>query len=503
MEALGVQAIRKSYDGNAALTDVSFEVPKGTVLAVCGENGAGKSTLMKILAGAVAPNEGEIRIDGAAIRFADPRQALERGIHTVYQELSLLPHLSVAENILLGQMPMRLGGWAMDWRETHRIAEAVLHDFGIDDLDVRRPVSDFSISQQQMVEIAKALVSCPEVLILDEPTAILSLRESRLLFARIRQLASAGTIIIYISHRLEEVFEIASRVLVLKDGFRVLDEPIADLDRDRLVRAMVGRPLAAIYPERQTVPGDPVLECSGLAREGVFRDISFQVAAGEIVGMFGLVGSGRTDVARALFGAAPADRGDIRIAGAPVTINIPQDAVGCGIAMVTEDRKIDGLALDCSVLDNGGLATMGRVSRWGVLDRREQRRMVKAKLDELAVRPRRPERPVRQLSGGNQQKVVLTKWLLLDKAKLFIFDEPTRGVDVATKVEIYRMIAALADSGMAVLLISSDLPEVLGMSDRLLVMRGGRMVAELPRAEFSMEAAFSHAAGMTSQGNAA
>ena len=361
METLGVFRVGKRYDGTAALTDVSFEMPKGSVLAVCGENGAGKSTLMKILAGAIVPDEGEIHIDGAPVRFANPRQALERSIHTVYQELSLLPHLSVAENILLGQMPHRAFPWVVDWRETYGAADAVLRSFGIDDIDVRRPVSDFSVSVQQMVEIAKALVSRPAVLILDEPTAILSLRESRLLFAKIRQLAEAGSMVIYISHRLEEIFEIADRVLVLKDGIRVLEEATADLDGDRLVRAMVGRPLAAIYPERRHAPGSPVLECRGLARDGVFRDIGFELRAGEIVGMFGLVGSGRTNVAKALFGATPADRGEIRIGGKAATIETPRDAVRCGIAMVTEDRKQDGLALDLSVVENGGLASMGRV----------------------------------------------------------------------------------------------------------------------------------------------
>jgi len=500
METLGVFRVGKRYDGTVALTNVSFEMPKGSVLAVCGENGAGKSTLMKILAGAIAPDEGEIRIDGIPVRFANPRQALERSIHTVYQELSLLPHLSVAENILLGQMPHRAFPWMVDWRETYDIADGVLRSFGIDDIDVRRPVSDFSVSVQQMVEIAKALVSRPEVLILDEPTAILSLRESRLLFAKIRQLAEAGSMVIYISHRLEEVFEIADRVLVLKDGIRILEEATADLDRDRLVSAMVGRPLAAIYPGRRHTPGGPALECRGLSRDGVFGDVGFEVRAGEIVGMFGLVGSGRTDVAKALFGATPADRGEIRIAGKTATIETPRDAVRCGIAMVTEDRKQDGLALELSVVENGGLASMGRVSRLGVLDRRAQARIVMRKLDELAVRPRgAADRPVRQLSGGNQQKVVLAKWLLRDSIRIFIFDEPTRGVDIATKVEIYRMMADLADSGMAILLISSELPEVLGMSDRLLVMRAGRLVADLPRAEFSMERAFTHAAGITVQ----
>jgi ABC-type sugar transport system ATPase subunit len=494
METLAVAGIGKSYDCNVALHDVSFQVPKGTILAICGENGAGKSTLMKILSGATGPDQGEIRIDGNPVRLADPHDAIARGIHIVHQELSLLPHLSVAENMLLGKAPHRSTRWVIDWAETNRIAESVLLDLGFDHIDVRLRVAELSVSVQQIVEIAKALVGEPQVLILDEPTAVLSLHETELLFRTVRRLAAAGTIVIYISHRLEEVFQIAHRVLVLKDGARVIESDIAVLDNDGMIRAMVGRPLAAIYPKRRDPVGDPILQCRGLTLAGIFNDIGFDIRSGEIVGMFGLVGSGRTDVAKALFGAAPADSGEIRIGGHAVSIASPRDAMRHGIALVTEDRKRDGLALDLSVIENGGLASMGSVSRLGVLDRAGQARVVGRKLDELAVRPQGGTRPARQLSGGNQQKVVLAKWLLVDSARIFIFDEPTRGVDIATKVEIYRMMAELAAAGMGILLISSELPEVTGMSDRLLVMRAGRLVAELPRSDFSMEAIFAHAA---------
>ena len=496
METLAVAGIGKSYDGNVALHDVSFQVPKGTILAICGENGAGKSTLMKILSGATGPDQGEIRIDGSLIRLADPHDAIARGIHIVHQDLSLLPHLSVAENMLLGKTPHRSPRWVIDWAETNRIAASVLLDLGFDHIDVRLRVAELGVSVQQIVEIGKALVGEPQVLILDEPTAVLSLHETELLFRTVRRLAAAGTMVIYISHRLEEVFQIAHRVLVLKDGARVIESDIGALDNDSLIRAMVGRPLAAIYPKRQDPVGDPLLECRGLTLTGIFNDIGFDIRSGEIVGMFGLVGSGRTDVAKALFGATPADSGEIRMDGRAVSIASPPDAMRHGIALVTEDRKRDGLALDLSVIENGGLASMGSVSRLGVLDRARQARVVGRKLDELAVRPKEGTRPARQLSGGNQQKVVLAKWLLVDGARIFIFDEPTRGVDIATKVEIYRMMAELAAAGMGILLISSELPEVTGMSDRLLVMRAGRLVAELPRAGFSMEAIFAHAAGV-------
>jgi ABC-type sugar transport system ATPase subunit len=500
---LGVHDLCRSFDGNPVLADVSFEAAPGSVVAVCGENGAGKSTLMKILAGAIRPDSGEVRLDGKRVDIADPQHAMRLGIQTVYQELSVLPHLSVAENILLGKMPHGRASWIVDWRETMAQAEKVLADFGFDGIDVRARVSDLSVSVQQIVEIAKALAVMPRVLILDEPSSVLSQRETELLFARVRELTAKGVIVLYISHRLEEVFEIADTVVVLKDGRKVLDAPTAEVGRERLITAMVGRSLAAIYPEAARTPGETVLELRSLARGREFSDVSFAVRAGEIVGMFGLVGSGRTEVARAIFGAEPSTSGEIRVSGVPIEIATPAAAIRHGIVLVTEDRKRDGLALDLSVLDNGGLATMDLVSRHGVIDGRSREKTVREKLDELVIRPRGLERPVRQLSGGNQQKVVLAKWLLVRDIRVFIFDEPTRGVDIATKVEIYQMMADLAAGGMAILLISSEMPEILGMSDRVLVMRAGRIAAELNRTDLTMEAVFAHAAGIDSDRHAA
>jgi ABC-type sugar transport system ATPase subunit len=355
-----------------------------------------------------------------------------------------------------------------------------------------------TISVQQIVEIAKALAVRPQVLILDEPSAVLSRRETELLFAKIRALTASGAIVLYISHRLEEVFEIADKVVVLKDGKKVLESPIAEINRERLITAMVGRSLAAIYPERTRAAGEPVLQVRRLTRGKAFEDIDFHVSAGEIVGMFGLVGSGRTEVVRAIFGAEPATSGEIRLGGKPVVMSAPAAAIRAGIVLVTEDRKRDGLLLDLSVLDNGGLASMDLVSRLGVIDGSLREKTVREKLDEVVVRPRDLERPARQLSGGNQQKVILAKWLLVRNIRVFIFDEPTRGVDIATKVEIYRMMAELAEAGMAILLVSSEMPEVLGMSDRVLVMRAGRIVAELDRTDLTMETVFAHAAGIDS-----
>ena len=500
---LEVRQVSKSYEGNAALRDVSLTAEKGRVLALCGENGAGKSTLMKILSGVIRPDHGEILLDGRATAIESPLHAIELGVRAVYQELSLLPHISVAENILLGRTPHRGASWIVDWGETRRRAAQIVRDLGFDGIDVRSRTSDLPVSTRQIVEICKALAVEPKILILDEPTSVLSSRETTLLFQKVRALAAAGTTILYISHRLDEIFEISDDVVVLKDGAVALSAKTAGLDRDTLIRAMVGRSLAAIYPVRRMNLGRELLKVRGLSRARRFEDVSFEVRAGEIVGMFGLVGSGRTDVARAIFGAEPAEAGEVFVDDRRAMIRSPADAMANGMGMITEDRKRDGLALDCSVVDNGGLASMPRFSRMGVLNRASQRAEVARKLEELSVRPRGAHGPVRRLSGGNQQKVVLAKWMLVDNIRILIVDEPTRGVDIATKVEIYRMIAELADAGRAILLISSDMPEVLGLSDRLLIMRSGRLVGTMSREAFDMEAVFALAAGVDSRGEAA
>ena len=492
---LAISNVSKSFDGNAALTDVSAEARKGRVLAICGENGAGKSTLMKILAGAVRPDRGEIRLDGEGVRLGDPRTAIELGIRTVHQDLSLLPHLSVAENMLLGHMPHRGRGFVVDWKAANAHAAAVIAEFGFPDIDVNALVSELPISVLQIVEIAKALVVRPRVLILDEPSAVLSAHETQLLFRRIRELTAAGTTVLYISHRLDEIFDISDDVLVLKDGRAVLHARTAEVSRGQLVNAMIGRSLDAIYPDRDHEPGEVVLEARDLGRGSAYRDIAFTVRAGEIVGMFGLVGSGRTEIARAICGAQPAQTGRILIGGKEAALASPADAIASGIAFITEDRMRDGLALDCPVLDNAGLASMDRFAAGGILHRARQKDAVTRKLDELNVRPRGSNRPVRQLSGGNQQKVVLAKWMLIENLRIFVFDEPTRGVDIATKVEIYRMLVALAAAGKAILLISSELPEIVGLSDRVIVLREGRITAELTGPDLSMETIFAHAAG--------
>ena len=497
MPSLELRSIAKSYDGTPAISDISLSLPAGKVLAVCGENGAGKSTLMKVLSGAILPDGGEILIDGKPAAIVAPADAMALGIRTVYQENSLLPHLSVAENMFMGRMPMRGSGLAVDWKAANRNAAAVLEQLGFPAIPPTALVRDIAVAQQQIVEIAKALVTEPAILILDEPTAVLSASETDTLFRYVRKLSAEGVSILYISHRLEEIFRIADEVAVLKDGNSVLQGPIASMDEPRLIEAMVGRPLKAIFPARDPRPGDIVLKVDKLGDGKHFTDIDLTVRTGEIVGMFGLVGSGRTEVAKAIFGASPVTAGTLSLKGQDGLPKSPEAAIRAGMAMLTEDRKGDGLALDATMIDNMSLAAYPRLSRGGVIQGGKRQHLVADKIGELDIRPAQMARPVRQFSGGNQQKVVIAKWLLVEGTELFIFDEPTRGVDVATKVDIYQMIADLADAGTAVLLISSELPEVLGMSDRLLIMRDGRIVAELGRKEFRPETVFAHAAGLT------
>lgn len=496
MPHLAVSKIAKSYDGNPAVQDISFSVAQGRVLALCGENGAGKSTLMKMLSGATVPDSGEILLDGKSASILKPADAMKLGIRIVYQELSLLPHLSVAENILLGRLPTRRLSFVVDWPKANRIAAGVLADLGFPDIEPSVLAGSLSVARQQLVEIAKALATEPRILILDEPTAVLSAAETDKLFDKVRKLAASGTTVLYISHRLEEIYAIADEIVVLKDGRSVLSGETANLDQATLIQAMVGRSLSAVFPTRRSVVGPPVLQVENLSLDGHFRDVNFEVRAGEIVGLFGLVGSGRTEIAKAIFGARPAEYGSVRIVGNDANFATPAEAVRGHVAMVTEDRKGDGLALDVSVIDNAGLASFSRYAPNGIIDGEKRRKLVDEKIGELSIKLADPSQPVRQLSGGNQQKIVLAKWLLVEGIQLFIFDEPTRGVDIATKVEIYQMIRDLADSGIAVLMISSEMPEVLGMADRLLIVREGSIVAELLPANFQAETVFAHAAGL-------
>ncbi|MGO9307990.1 MAG: sugar ABC transporter ATP-binding protein [Spirochaetia bacterium] len=496
---LRMEAINKRFGGTIALRNVSVSAALGEVHALVGENGAGKSTLMNILSGAVAPDSGKIEISGKTVVLASPHEANQVGIRAVHQEFSLVRHLTIAENILMGKMPTRGSLW-VDWASTFRSAHSILENLGFPHPDVRTRISSLSVSHQQIVEIAKALAEKPRILILDEPSAVLSKDELGLLFALIKRLASEGTLVIYISHRLEEVFEIADRITVLRDGEVVATVRREKVDQNTLIRMMVGRSVEEIYPTRAAGAADEIMSVRGLGRTGEFRDVTFSLRRGEVVGVFGLVGSGRTAVARSLFGAEPATAGCVLLEGREVHLRSPQDAVKAGISFVTEDRKRDGLIMSCTMRDNISLATLHSMSFGPFLDRRRQDRMVQAKVNELAIRPSDIGQKARTLSGGNQQKVVIAKWLL-SRTKVLLLDEPTRGVDIGAKVEIYHIINRLVEAGIGVLLISSEMSEVLGMSDRIMVMREGRLVGNFTKAEASEERLLQHAAGLTGTAN--
>jgi len=493
---LVMRGIRKSFDGTQALQNVDFSAVAGEVHAISGENGAGKSTLVKILSGALTSDAGEILLDGELIELGTPLRARRLGIYAVYQEFSLIPHLTIAENILLGQMPSTRVPGVVDWTKAFRRAEDILSSIGFVGIDVHQTVRQLSVSHQQMVEIAKAVANQRRILILDEPSAVLSQEEMDRLFALVRQLKQEGTLVLYISHRLDEVFEIADRITVLKDGQLVGTVSSQQSDQNQLIKMMVGRDLGEIFPVRNPPGAEVVLGVRDLSREGNFSDISFSLKRGEILGMFGLVGSGRTQVARCIFGADPFTNGEIQLNGEAIFPRSPREAVSAGIALLTEDRKRDGLVMSCTIRDNASMASYLSMSQWGVINRSRQAVRVQEKVVELDVRPPLLDRLARQLSGGNQQKLVLAKWLMT-QARVLILDEPTRGVDVATKVEIYHIINNLALDGMGILLISSELPEILGMSDRTLVMREGRLVGEFPRAQASEETLLAAAAGVS------
>ncbi len=493
---LELRGVSKRYDATLALREVDLRVDAGEVHALAGENGAGKSTLIKILAGAVRRDAGTIALDGAEVELANPLAAHAAGIRVVYQEFSLVPTVSVTENVLLGQLPAgRAGAW-IDWRAAHRRAAEAIASLGFEVPDVRRRVSALPVSQRQMIEIAKAMLERPRILVLDEPSAVLSTRDLDRLFAAIGALRQARATVIYVSHRLDEVFSIADRITVLKDGARVDTVRTGEIDQAGLVRMMVGRPLGEIYPVRRAQPGAaPLLEVRALTRRRAFRDVSLELAPGEILGVSGLVGSGRSEVVRAIAGADRPDAGEMLLGGRPYRPRSPADALHAGIAMLSEDRARDGLVPALSLRDNLSLASFARMSRLGVLRRRVQQTLVEEQVHALNVRAASAADPVRRLSGGNQQKALVGRWLMRG-ARVLILDEPTRGVDVGAKAEIYRIVARLAEGGMGILLVSSELPEILGLSDRILVMRGGRIVGRFLRGDATEERLLAAAAGV-------
>ena len=489
---LEMRGIDKSFPGAHALRDVDLILHAGEILGLVGENGAGKSTLVKILSGAYTRDAGEIRVAGELIEGADPQQMIERGVAIIYQEPALAPHLSVAENIFMGRLPTSRRG-ILDRRQLAEQTAVLAERLGLD-LDPRKRVGTLSVARRQMVEIARALSRDARLIVLDEPSAVLADAELEGLFRVMRRLTEKGVAFIYISHRLNEVFRITDRVTVMKDGRVVATTPTRDLTTDDLVRQMVGRDLGEAYGSRAAPPavGEPILTVRGLTREPAFRDINLTVRPGEIVGIAGLAGAGRTEVLRAIHGADPIDEGSVEVFGRPANIRSPREAIALGIGLLTEDRKADGLLLNQALATNVTVARMSEVAPHGVIRTSRERSIVRGHIERLAIRTPGPLARVRNLSGGNQQKVILAKWLHA-RCRILLIDEPTRGVDVGAKREIYALLRELTERGVGIVMVSSELPEVIGLSDRILVMREGRVTAELSREEASEERIMRHA----------
>jgi ABC-type sugar transport system ATPase subunit len=483
VELLGVS---KRFGGAQALTDVDLTVARGEIRALVGENGAGKSTLGKVIAGLVAPDAGSLHVDGRAVSYRSPRQALDDGITLIAQELALVPDRSVIENVFLGT-EASAGGVVRERRLRARFAELTARA-GFD-LPADATVGALRVAEQQKVEILRALAREARLIVMDEPTAALTADEAQRLFAMVRSLREQGTTIVYVSHFLDEVLALADTVTVLKDGRLIRTSAASEETADTLVTAMLGRSLEVTFPPKQLPPADApvVFRATGLTRAGALGDVSLEIRRGEILGLAGLVGSGRSEVARAIFGADRLDAGEMELEGKPVRPSSPRQAIDLGIAMLPESRKTQGLLMGRSVTENVSLAHMGSVSRLGVMSRRAERREVVRLTDALDVRPVRHGAAVGQLSGGNQQKVLFARWLFR-RPRLLIADEPTRGVDIGAKAAIYALLRDLAAEGMAVLLISSELEEVLGLAHRVVVMREGRVMAELEGDEMVEEA---------------
>jgi rhamnose transport system ATP-binding protein len=485
--------VSRSYGGVQALADVSFAIEAAKTHALVGENGAGKSTLVKILTGIVAPDGGEVLVDGEPRSIGDPMAAHRLGIVAMYQEPTVFEDLTVAENVFAGRH-LRTGLRTVDWRAMRREAGRILAEVGAD-FEPDAPVRGLGVADRQLIEIAKALTSSARLLIMDEPTAALSLQEVDNLFATVRRLHERGVAVLFISHRLEEVSAIADTVTVLRDGRHVATRPAAELSHGEMIRLMVGRSLEALFPKEEAEIGEPVLQAEGLTRRGVFSNVSFELRRGEIVGLAGFVGSGRTEIARAVFGIDRLDAGELRIEGRRFSPRSPRAALRRGLAYLPEDRLRQGLVQPMSVERNTSMAVLPGITPGGILQPWRERRLARSFMERLRIKATSPAQVVRSLSGGNQQKVVLSKWLAAEP-RVLILDEPTHGVDVGTKADVHRTISHLATQGLAILLISSELPEILGMADRVLVIREGRLVAELSREEATQERIVQAAAGI-------
>ncbi|MGW4303272.1 sugar ABC transporter ATP-binding protein [Streptomyces sp. NPDC004646] len=491
---LRLQDVTKSFGENSVLRGVTFEVGPGEVVALAGENGAGKSTLTRVISGAHQPDAGQVVIDGEPVTFKNPQGAMARGIEVIYQEFrqNLFPHLSVAENIHVLDRERRFGRLLVSRKRMAEEARSTLAALGMDGIDVLAPVGTLGVAEQQMVEIAKATSHELRLLILDEPTAALDERESEQLFEQVRRLRDEGVSIVYISHRLDEIFELADRIVVLRDGLVALDTPIAETGPAQVVAAMVGNAVDDFYPKERNAREEVVLRVRG-GSGTVFQGVDLDVRAGEVLGIGGVVGCGRSSLLRALFGLEPLASGTVEVDGAPVRLRNIRDAIAARIAYVTPDRQAEGLCPDLSVEANVSLATLRQHTGPGDLVRRTREREATGEvMSRLRVRTASPESAVTSLSGGNQQKALFAKWVLTGP-RVLLMDEPTRGVDVGAKTEIYRIINQLTADGVAVVLVSSDLPELVAMSDRAVVMRQGRLVAEMAGDQLSEQSVLEHA----------
>ena len=471
---LEMKGIGKTFPGVKALQGVSLTVREGQVHALLGENGAGKSTLIKILSGAYTKDEGQIFFEGKPVEIRAPQDAQALGISTIYQEFNLARDLTIAENIFLGHLPKK--GFAVDWDKVKAGSREILNTLGVD-LPVDTMVSTLSVAEQQLVEIAKSLNRQTRILIMDEPSAVLGEKDLDKLFQVVRSLQARGIGIIYISHRLKEIFELADEVTVLKDGRYIDTKLVSEVTMDDLVKLMIGRDLKDVYPKRDPAPGEVLLEVNNISRSKLVHDVSFKLHAGEIVGFAGITGSGRTELVRTIFGADPF-RGEMKVMGKPYRPHSPAEAIKHGIALVTEDRKAQGLLLKQNVAINTTVSGLSRLTRFGIIQLGRERALVKKMIQELSIKTPGPNFIVVNMSGGNQQKVILARWLSVG-TKILIMDEPTRGIDVGSKSEIYQIMHELTKQGVGVIMISSELPEVLGMSDRIMVMRQGTIVKEL------------------------
>ncbi len=491
---LEMQNIIKTFPGVIAVDDVTFKVRPGTVHALIGENGAGKSTLMKVLAGEHVPDSGELHFDGKKLNIQNPRDSLDAGISTVYQELNLVPEMTIAENMFLGSETLASNRILVDRASMNEETDTYLKLIGLGDYPAGTILRNLSVSQQQMVEIAKGLRRGSKLIVLDEPTSAITETEVATLFKLINDLRDKGITFIYISHKLNEIFEISDDITVMRDGRWVETRATKDMTENQLISLMVGRELTEMFPKIKTTIGDIAFEAKGLTRKGVFENVSFDVRHGEILGISGLMGAGRTEVARAIFGLDPLDSGEMNLLGLPYEVKAPFGAIERGLVYLPEDRKAIGLVLGRSVLENLSLASLEMFTKFGLINVKYEREECETAVEKYKVKTHSLDVAVKNLSGGNQQKVVIGKWLMRP-VKVLIVDEPTRGIDVGAKAEIHRLISELANNGIAVIMISSELPEILGMSDRVAVMHEGKLKGILSREDATQESVMRLATG--------